>query len=200
MPGATDTCTHCHTRAGQRDILRNLVTYADDETSTESVTTLTMQTAAIHWHARADIRVEYIATDAKRETIPCIKVTDAGGGHRVFRRRRHGAACGHNCQQMDCLDCHSRPAHVLPSADRAVDALLASGGASRAAFARRKIWRRSRPSIRVRTPRRPPSRRICASRSKLLIRSSRQKWRRDRVLSSSTVTTCFRDESDLGHV
>jgi len=142
VPGATDTCVHCHTPGRpQRDLVRNLVSYGDDETNTESVTSLTMHTASIHWHARADIRVEYVATDAKRETIPYIKVTDASGKvTEYFAEGVSGPPAG-TLHQMDCMDCHNRPAHSFsPSADRSVDALLASDVAVRGLpFARREI-------------------------------------------------------------
>ena len=34
---------------------------------------------AIHWHADPSVRVEYVATDAERQTIPYVRVTDAKG-------------------------------------------------------------------------------------------------------------------------
>ena len=48
--------------------------YADDETGTETVTTLQMHVggvkpaSGIHWHIAQQI--EYIATDRERQTIP----------------------------------------------------------------------------------------------------------------------------------
>lgn len=142
VPGATDTCVHCHTPGcPQRDLVRNLVSYGDDEANTESVTTLTMHAATIHWHARPDIRVEYIAAEAKRETIPYIKVTDARGTVTEYFAEGVSAPPAGTLHQMDCLDCHNRPAHSFsPTADRAVDALLASDSAIRGLpFARREI-------------------------------------------------------------
>jgi hypothetical protein len=34
---------------------------------------------ATHWHADPAIRIEYVATDKERQTIPYVKVTNAQG-------------------------------------------------------------------------------------------------------------------------
>jgi len=121
IPTAVNTCARCHVpgRPG-RDLTRAVVSYGDDEKNTESVTSLTMQMTANHWHARADVSVEYIASDEKRETIPYIRVMAPGG---------------------EVTEYHNRPAHTFSaSADRAVDAAIGSGGASRdLPFARREM-------------------------------------------------------------
>src|SRR5262249_35262695 len=80
IPTAVNTCARCHVpgRPGG-DFTRNIVSYGDDEKGTESVTSLTMHMAANHWHARADVNVEYIASDDRRETIPYMRVTTGRG-------------------------------------------------------------------------------------------------------------------------
>ena len=82
-----ETCTSCH-QPGRvfGDRVRVIREYADDEANTETMTVLQMHMSvttssarAIHWHADPAVRVEYVATDAERQTIPYVRVTDAKG-------------------------------------------------------------------------------------------------------------------------
>jgi hypothetical protein len=133
IPEAADTCVHCHT-PGQpdRDLVRTTLTYADDEPSTESKSSFTVHLGAIHWHARSDVVVEYVATDATRQTIPYVRVTDAQGKAAEYFAEGVTSRPAGELRRMDCIDCHNRPAHTFSqSPDRAVDALLARGTLSR---------------------------------------------------------------------
>ena len=72
---------------------------------------------SIHWHANPAIRVEYVATDAARETIPYVKVTyaeRAGEGVPRTGYDRSDASAGGSRQTMDCRDCHNRSATRSP--------------------------------------------------------------------------------------
>jgi len=133
IPGAADTCAHCHTPGHPtRDLVKTKLAYADDEQSTESATTMTMRLGAIHWHARPDTVVEYVAADAARQTIPYVRVTDAQGKATEFFAEGVTARPAGELHRMDCIDCHNRPAHTFSvSADRSADALIASGAVSR---------------------------------------------------------------------
>ncbi|HKW00186.1 MAG TPA: NapC/NirT family cytochrome c [Vicinamibacterales bacterium] len=133
IPGAADTCMHCHTPGRpSEDIIKTKLAYADDEQSTESASTLTMHLGAIHWHARPDVVVEYVASDAARQTIPYVKVTDAQGKASEFFAEGVTARPAGELHRMDCIDCHNRPAHTFSvSADKAADALIASGAVKR---------------------------------------------------------------------
>ena len=93
-PGAqAQTCVGCHEpRRASGDRIRVIREYADDETNSETLTVLQMHlnvstssTRAIHWHADPDVRVEYVATDHERQTIPYVKVTDAKGSVKEYR-------------------------------------------------------------------------------------------------------------------
>lgn len=135
LPDTAATCQSCHT-ASRRvgDVVRALRSYADDETSTETVTALRLhvggggaEARGIHWHASPQTRLEYITTDASRETIPWIRVTD-GRGTREF------AVDGVTPEQlaagtrrtMDCTDCHNRAGHgVAATPEQAVDLAIA---------------------------------------------------------------------------
>src|SRR6185436_1502757 len=105
--------------------------YGDDAANTESVTALTMHVGAIHWHARPGVVVEYSTSATEPDVVPYVRVTEAGKVTEYF-------ADGVNAQPasgvraMDCIDCHSRPAHTFSaSADHAVNTVIASGEVSK---------------------------------------------------------------------
>jgi hypothetical protein len=129
LPTAQGTCEGCHTPGrAERDVIRIARTYAEDETNTETATEVVLYMARNHWHARKDIRVEYLATDPKLETIPYVRVTDAAGQVTEYFAPGTDARPAGDLRRMDCLDCHTRPAHAFsPTADAAVDLALASG-------------------------------------------------------------------------
>ena len=139
MPAARETCFGCHSGEGhQGDRLKVVRDYSDDETSSETVTTLQMHVggvkpaSGIHWHIAQQI--EYIATDHQRQTIPWVKLTDRNGTvteYVVDDVTPEQLAKGER-RTMDCLDCHNRPAHTFePSPERAVDNAIAAGLFSR---------------------------------------------------------------------
>jgi hypothetical protein len=154
LPPAAATCLHCHNREKYfGDLIRELRSYSDDEATTEQITRLTLQAGGggwdaggphgIHWHASPQTRVEYVATDAPRETIPWVRVTDPKGTvteyvvdgvspETVERGER---------RTMDCTDCHNRQGHLIATTlERAVDDALARGLIPRALpFARREV-------------------------------------------------------------
>ena len=129
LPDAAGTCENCHTPGHpDRDLVRTTREYADDEANTETVNETLLYMAKNHWHARADISVEYVATDAIRETIPYVKLTDASGKVTEFFAPKTTAVPAGTARRMDCLDCHTRPAHSFaPSAEIAVDRAIAAG-------------------------------------------------------------------------
>ena len=83
----------------------------------------------IHWHVNRDERVEYYASDEKRQNIPWMRVTNLKTGEqRVYRTAKFpGEPPAADVRVMDCMDCHNRPAHVFPTANDAVESAMASG-------------------------------------------------------------------------
>ena len=153
MRPARETCLMCHwAEKIHGDKLKVIREYADDEKSSETATTLQLHVgggraalgagSGIHWHMNIDNRVEFIATDAQRQVIPWVKVTDRNGNVKEY------AVNGVTPEQlaqgerrtMDCTDCHNRPAHTLePGPERAVDNAIAAGQLPRELpFARRE--------------------------------------------------------------
>lgn len=141
LPMAVETCRTCHTPTKYvGDVVRTFPYFSDDEAVTDGSTTMTMRVggggwdaggpAGIHWHASPQNRIEFIATDAARETIPWVRVTDGKGDVREFvvdGVTPEQLASGER-RIMDCTDCHNRQGHpVAATAERAVDRALARG-------------------------------------------------------------------------
>jgi NapC/NirT cytochrome c family, N-terminal region len=150
---ARDTCEQCHWpekfHADKVEVVRE---YANDEQSTETVTRLMVHVgggserlgvaSGIHWHMNVANEIEYVTTDAKRQSIPYVRLKDREGNVREFRApdvTDDQIARGER-RRMDCMDCHNRPSHPFSaSPERAVDAAIARGEISRALpFVRRE--------------------------------------------------------------
>lgn len=161
MRPALEVCGHCHW-PGKRfgDVVRAVREFGDDEANTETRTILQLYVGgpgspassgrAIHWHANPNVRVEYIATDVERQTIPYVKVTDAKGQVRQYTAEgtKPGDLAKGTRRAMDCIDCHNVAAHrIAPTPERAVDAAIAAGQLDRRLpFVRREAVRLVRAS------------------------------------------------------
>ena len=142
---APDTCEQCHwPEKYHGDKVRRIYDYAEDEKNTESLTTLRLHVGGgnerqgtadgIHWHMNRANRVEYIATDDRRQTIPWIRVTDRSGQVREYSVAGVTPAqlAGGERRVMDCMDCHNRPSHpIAATAERAVNEAIARGAIPR---------------------------------------------------------------------
>jgi hypothetical protein len=136
---ARDTCEQCHWpdkfHGDATDTIRE---FAQDATSTQSVTTLRLHVGSggersgvatgIHWHVSPANGIEYVATDETRQVIPYVRLTDASGTVREYTVEgvsQDELARGER-RPMDCVDCHNRPTHPFSaSAEKAVDAAMA---------------------------------------------------------------------------
>lgn len=85
----------------------------------------------IHWHMNIGNKVEYIATDEARQTIPWVRVSDREGKVTIFESSDSPLApeqvAAASPRTMDCIDCHNRPSHVYNAPDRAVNIALSTG-------------------------------------------------------------------------
>jgi hypothetical protein len=153
---ALETCGACHSPSLSHGVRsRTVHEYADDETNSETVTELKLHVGgpgaptasgrAIHWHADPSVRVEYIATDVDRQSIPFVRVTRAGGEVKeyVVEGTTPQTLAAGTLRVMDCVDCHNAAAHrISPTAEQAVDRAMAAGQISRGLpFARRESVR-----------------------------------------------------------
>lgn len=141
---AKDTCEQCHWPAkfvGNLD--RTYEYFLADETNTQYTIRMTMHVGGgdpahgpvggIHWHVNPGNRVEYIATDEARQTIPWVRMTDSSGKVTEFRSPDFTDDIGgHEIRTMDCMDCHNRPAHCYEVPSDAVNSAIALGRIDRA--------------------------------------------------------------------
>ncbi len=88
--------------------------------------------AGIHWHVNPDSTVEYYAADEKRQDIVWMRVLNKkDGSSRIYRNEEFkGEPPAGLVRQMDCIDCHNRPAHVFPTANEAVERAMSLGTVS----------------------------------------------------------------------
>ena len=141
MPQASEVCGRCHVVTRDHGVVvRSLHEYADDEGNTGTTTVLRMQVGgpgrpttsgrAIHWHADPAVRVEFVSTDAGRQTIPYVKVTRPDGRttEYVAEGTPAGSVPAGAHRVMDCADCHNTTGHhIAPTPEKAVDRAIASG-------------------------------------------------------------------------
>jgi hypothetical protein len=96
------------------------------------------------------VKIEYVATDATRQTISWVKLTRPSGATTEFAVEGVtpvALAAGHR-RAMDCLDCHNVVAHrIATSPEEAVDEAIRDGAIPRALpFVRREGVRLLRAS------------------------------------------------------
>jgi hypothetical protein len=141
MRPARDTCEQCHwSEKFHGDKVRTIREYADDEKNTETITPMTVHVGGgsaalgvgtgIHWHMNLDNDIEYVTTDAKRETIPYVRLRDRSGTVREYTIKGSPSEAFAQTprRRMDCTDCHNRPAHTFEfTAERAVNNAMAQG-------------------------------------------------------------------------
>jgi len=145
---AQETCEQCHWPAkfvGNLD--RTYNTFLSDVSNTPFTIRLTMKVGGgdptrgpvggIHWHMNVGNKVEYIAAklangkwvpDETRQNIPWVRVTNSQGvvteyGVKGFNPKMADATI----RQMDCMDCHNRPAHAFQTPDEAVNLAISMG-------------------------------------------------------------------------
>ena len=136
---AQETCSQCHWPSkfiGNLDRTYNF--FLEDATNTPFSVRLLLKVGGgdpahgpvggIHWHMSISNQVEYIATDATRQKIPWVRLTDPVGVVTVFRERTFtNNPEQYEIRKMDCIDCHNRPAHrYTPPAD-AINLAIALG-------------------------------------------------------------------------
>jgi nitrate/TMAO reductase-like tetraheme cytochrome c subunit len=137
MIPSAETCEQCHWKDQPAAAkLRLIQTYGEDEANTPETTLLTMnvggsQMGGIHGaHHGEGVEIHFVAEDAKRQEIPLVEYRNAKTGeHKVYLKEGKDAAsyAGRERIQMQCFDCHNRPAHAFQLPDRAVDRALLLG-------------------------------------------------------------------------
>lgn len=140
---ARETCEECHwPEKFYSHNLRNQKNYLADSANTEWNIMLKVMIGSehtqeglvegVHWHINPNVKVEYIASDKKREFLPWVRYINKASGDTsiytdIYESLDQEAMDTLELREMDCLDCHNRPSHQFLPAQVFVDDLLASG-------------------------------------------------------------------------
>src|SRR6266498_482063 len=82
----------------------------------------------IHWHMNIANKIQYIATDDQLLSIPWVRMTNPQGITTEYRDPDFkDDPAKYQIRRMDCIDCHSRPAHKLHTPNDAIDLALSTG-------------------------------------------------------------------------
>jgi len=139
MRPASATCEQCHwSEKYSGSIEKSFNRYLTDAKNTPYTVRLLVNVGGgspaqgpvggIHWHMNISNKVEYYASDLQRQVIPWVRVTGADGKMTVYRTADFkGEPERAKIRQMDCLDCHNRPAHRYASPNDAVDEAIDLG-------------------------------------------------------------------------
>jgi nitrate/TMAO reductase-like tetraheme cytochrome c subunit len=136
---AQETCEQCHWPkkfyGGQLKVFTH---YANDEKNTLRQIRMIIKTGGgdpatgapegIHWHMNIGNKIDYVASDDKRQVIPYIhvenmqgRVTEYYAKESTLTKDQIAKAPRHH---MDCVDCHNRPTHIYVPPDQSVDQSL----------------------------------------------------------------------------
>ncbi len=138
---ATETCQTCHWPEKQSGhIARRYVYFLADEQNTRWETDMELfvgggrpgvpGSGGIHWHMQIEHTVEYVAADPERATIPWVRTTNRFTGETTLYRSADAEGevpASATWREMDCMDCHNRPAHIFRSPRDLVNGALAAG-------------------------------------------------------------------------
>lgn len=144
MRPSRETCEVCHSPDKfSDDSLRVINTYENNATNDPYNIFLLMHTGGgsereglgrgIHWHVENPIN--YIALDPEEQEIPYVQVTGADGS--VTEYWSINSPIGpedlgqYELQEMDCITCHNRIAHLIDTPSDAVDKAMRAGDISR---------------------------------------------------------------------
>jgi nitrate/TMAO reductase-like tetraheme cytochrome c subunit len=136
---AQETCQTCHwSQKHFGDVHKTYRHFLADETNTPFTVQMILKVGGsdpvhgpvegIHSHMNVSNKIEFIALDEERLNIPWVRVTDANGKVTEYRTEEfRDDISKHPIRNMDCMDCHNRPAHNFASPNDAVDQSIAMG-------------------------------------------------------------------------
>lgn len=139
---AKQTCEECHRpELFHGDKLKITDRYQEDEKNTHLQTVLLMKLGSggqgtgargIHLHVSNKNKIMYTYEDEFREIISEVHLFKADGSEIIFKNPEvtadnHSGSPEHGIKEMDCVDCHNRPAHIYLSPDEALDRKISNG-------------------------------------------------------------------------
>ncbi|MEN8191546.1 MAG: NapC/NirT family cytochrome c [Bacteroidota bacterium] len=143
---ARETCEKCHwpQKFYSRSI-RMERHYLRDEENSEWDINLVMKVGAefdalgleegIHWHINPNVKVEYAATDFRRQNIPWVRLTDKKTGQvTIFDSADEPLDEDEidilEIREVDCIDCHNRPSHDYKPPEFFINNAITAGNIS----------------------------------------------------------------------
>lgn len=135
---ARETCEACHwpQKYGQ-DRVEVIPKFAEDETNTKTETVLLMKIGGgnrgigIHGthlgKGPGEVLIRYWHSDEGRQNIPVVEYTVNGKTTVYATGDAKPNGPGLTEREMDCMDCHNRPAHAYDLPDRALDKAMGAG-------------------------------------------------------------------------
>lgn len=140
LVSSAETCDKCHSVEKFVSAKVRLISdYAADETNTPSHTVLTMlvggsTSPGIHGsHIGPGISIRYSPEDAARQNISWVEYQNTNtGAKRVYiAPNTNGRHLEKRAKyEMQCVDCHNRPAHTFELPERALNSEMQLGGVS----------------------------------------------------------------------
>jgi nitrate/TMAO reductase-like tetraheme cytochrome c subunit len=151
LPPTSATCIRCHdpkTLVANGGPVKLVIQekFREDEPNTKDTIALVLRPAGfgtpslargVHWHI--DSEVDYIAADTRAQTIDYVAIKEAGGEAEEFIASSQVTtasdvqpdierlSAGGDLRRMDCIDCHNRAGHGVPTPDQAIDDSLSNG-------------------------------------------------------------------------
>jgi nitrate/TMAO reductase-like tetraheme cytochrome c subunit len=141
---AQDTCEQCHwPERFTGSLERRYDHLLSDKTNSTTTVRLLLKVGGggrgpengIHWHMAKANKVEYYATDDKRQDIVWVRTTVGGGAGHVYRKADFkGEPPAAGIRTMDCVDCHTRPAHNYRNPNDLIEQSVRDGHIAAAQF------------------------------------------------------------------
>ncbi len=136
-----DLCERCHSPerdSGYRHVARSYFLNGMEDMPVELAMVVKVGGAnellggsGIHYHMQIAEKVEFIARDPQRQDIAWVRVVNGNGETREYTNEATPLTEEERRSlpvlEMDCIDCHSRPAHAFAAPVDAVNAALAGG-------------------------------------------------------------------------
>ena len=151
LPPTSATCRRCHdvdalvANGGPVKLVLD-TRFRSDAANTRDTVALVLRpagfggttaTRGVHWHIELD--VEFSSSDPKSQTIEYVTVKATDGTAEEFLSVLQASdptnvqpdidrlLAANPTQRMDCIDCHNRAGHQVPTLDRAIDAAMENG-------------------------------------------------------------------------
>ena len=151
LPAIKDTCLKCHSMDGLtanggpvKLVLRPR--YRSDETNTRETVAVMLRPGGlgdssgvrgVHWHVQQ--KVTYTTSDIRSRNIDLVEITATNGTVKQYISAKQVAVssdvkqdvdrlkASETNRRMDCIDCHNRVGHAVPSPNQVVDEAMAAG-------------------------------------------------------------------------